>query len=238
RNFTIRYSSNIPHLVGLAGSSAIITACMRALMAFYGVTIPKTQLANLILSVETEELQISAGLQDRVAQTYQGLVYMDFDESLMRKQGYGCYEELDVSLISNIYIAYRTNLAQISGVFHSDMRHRFRKRDRDVLDAIEAWKELTTTARNMITNGEAEKLAPLLDANFDHRAALGGVSDGNMELVRLARSAGVSAKLTGSGGAIVGTYENEQMFQKLKETMTTNEIEVLKPNIASALKES
>ena len=80
RNFTIRYSSNIPHLVGLAGSSAIITACMRALMAFYGVTVPKTQLANLILSVETEELQISAGLQDRVAQKYQGLVYMDFDE--------------------------------------------------------------------------------------------------------------------------------------------------------------
>ena len=32
RNFTIRYRSNIPHLVGLAGSSAIITACFRALM--------------------------------------------------------------------------------------------------------------------------------------------------------------------------------------------------------------
>jgi glucuronokinase len=30
RNFTIRYASNIPNRVGLAGSSAIITACMRA----------------------------------------------------------------------------------------------------------------------------------------------------------------------------------------------------------------
>ncbi|MCX7591277.1 MAG: GHMP kinase, partial [Kiritimatiellae bacterium] len=87
RNFTIEYRSNIPHMVGLAGSSAIITAGLRALMAFYGVTIPKPEQANLILSVELNELGISAGLQDRVAQVYQGLVYMDFDKTLMEKQG-------------------------------------------------------------------------------------------------------------------------------------------------------
>ena len=70
RNFTIRYESDIPHLVGLAGSSAIITACLRALCIYYDVTIPRPELANLILSVEKEELGISAGLQDRVAQVY------------------------------------------------------------------------------------------------------------------------------------------------------------------------
>ena len=55
KNFTIRYHSNIPHGVGLAGSSAIITACFRALMSFYGVSIPKYTQANLILSAEVEE---------------------------------------------------------------------------------------------------------------------------------------------------------------------------------------
>ena len=40
RNFSIRYSSNIPRNVGLAGSSAIIVATLRALMDFYEVTIP------------------------------------------------------------------------------------------------------------------------------------------------------------------------------------------------------
>ena len=39
QNFTIRYRSSIPRQVGLAGSSAIITATMRALMAFYEVEI-------------------------------------------------------------------------------------------------------------------------------------------------------------------------------------------------------
>ena len=66
RNFTLRYESSIPTQVGLAGSSAIITACFRALMAFHGVDIPRPVLANLILSVENAELRIPAGLQDRV----------------------------------------------------------------------------------------------------------------------------------------------------------------------------
>jgi glucuronokinase len=68
RNFTIRYNSSIPHGVGLAGSSAIITACLRALMAFYGVSIAKYVQANLVLSAEVDELHIAAGLQDRVIQ--------------------------------------------------------------------------------------------------------------------------------------------------------------------------
>lgn len=78
RTFSIRYQSNVPRQVGLAGSSAIIVATLRALMAFYGVEIPRRILPSLALSVETEELGIAAGLQDRVIQVYEGLVYMDF----------------------------------------------------------------------------------------------------------------------------------------------------------------
>ena len=37
RNFSIRYETNIPRQVGLAGSSAIIVATTRALMEFYQV---------------------------------------------------------------------------------------------------------------------------------------------------------------------------------------------------------
>lgn len=40
KNFTIRYHSSIPRQVGLAGSSAIIIATLRALMQFYQVEIP------------------------------------------------------------------------------------------------------------------------------------------------------------------------------------------------------
>ena len=40
RNFTINFDTDIPRLVGMAGSSAIVTATMRTLMKFYDVEIP------------------------------------------------------------------------------------------------------------------------------------------------------------------------------------------------------
>jgi glucuronokinase len=76
KNFTLRYQSSIPRQVGLAGSSAIITATIKALMQFYHVTIPQPLLPTLILEVEKEELCINAGLRT-VIQVYEGCVYMD-----------------------------------------------------------------------------------------------------------------------------------------------------------------
>ncbi|UCF36021.1 MAG: hypothetical protein JSU96_14530 [Acidobacteriota bacterium] len=91
RNFGLRYSTTIPRQVGMAGSSGIITSVMRALMDFYRVEIPKPALANLILSVETKEIGIAAGLQDRVCQVYEGLVYMDFSRDYFEAHGHGRY---------------------------------------------------------------------------------------------------------------------------------------------------
>ena len=87
RNFSVRYETNIPRQVGLAGSSSIIVATLRCLMEFYKIDIPIEQQPSLVLSVETEELGISAGLQDRVIQCYEGMVYMDFDKMAEREVG-------------------------------------------------------------------------------------------------------------------------------------------------------
>src|SRR5262245_18755097 len=47
RNFTLEYESTIPQRLGLGGSSAIITAALRALMQFFQVEIPPPVQANL-----------------------------------------------------------------------------------------------------------------------------------------------------------------------------------------------
>src|SRR5207248_715772 len=86
RNFSVRYHSDIPRQVGLAGSSAIIVATLRCLMDFYEVPIPLEVQPSLALAVETEELGITAGLQDRVIQVFEGLVFMDFAPEKMREQ--------------------------------------------------------------------------------------------------------------------------------------------------------
>ena len=116
RNFTIRYSTTVPRGIGLAGSSAIITATLRALMTFYRVSIPKPCQPTLILSVETEELGISAGLQDRVAQVYEGVVYMDFDRRLMEREHRGRYRSLDPRLLPRADSPSRPSLDGGQGV--------------------------------------------------------------------------------------------------------------------------
>src|SRR4029453_18100806 len=102
--FTVSYQSDIPRLVGLSGSSAIVTAMMRALMQFYGVEIPRHWLPTLILSVEKEELGIAAGLQDRVIQVDEGIVYMDFERKVMESRGYGIYEPLQPLKLPPLYV--------------------------------------------------------------------------------------------------------------------------------------
>lgn len=72
--------------MGLSGSSAIIVATFRSLLRYYNLTIDdlkieKVRFPEVILNIEKEELGISAGLQDRVIQTYGGLVHMDFTRS-------------------------------------------------------------------------------------------------------------------------------------------------------------
>ena len=102
-NFSIRYSSNIPRQVGMAGSSAIIVATLRCLMDFYQVGIDRRVQPSLALSVEREELGIGAGLQDRVIQVYEGLVAMDFNRDRQQiVDGYECgvYERLDPALLA------------------------------------------------------------------------------------------------------------------------------------------
>lgn len=231
KNFTIRYNSDIPHGVGLAGSSAIITACLRALMAFYGVSIPKYVQANLVLAAESEELHIPAGLQDRVIQVYEGLVYMDFAKEIMLKQGYGYYEPLDPKLLPKLYIAYRDDLSEPTETFHNNIRQRFEQGEQKVVNAMRFWADLTDKAKRCLLDGHLDKIGSLLNAGFDKRRQIYRIANDNIRMVETARSTGASATFTGSGGAIVGAYADERMFTELRKTLRRLNITVIKPQI-------
>lgn len=209
RNFTLEYATDIPIRVGLAGSSGIVTATMRALMAFYDVRVPPAELASLVLSVELDELAIGAGLQDRVIQAYEGVVFMDFDEALMRERGYGAYEALDPARLPPLFVAYHDNLAEGTEVTHNDLRSRFNRGDRQVREAMRAFAALAQSARDLLVAGRGGEIGPLLSENFALRTSLITVSEGNRQLVALAEAQGAHAKLAGSGGAVIGAYDGD-----------------------------
>ncbi|HUW30391.1 MAG TPA: GHMP kinase [Planctomycetota bacterium] len=231
KNFTVRCESEIPRRVGMAGSSAIVTATLRALMRFYEVSIPLPVQPGLILSAERDELGIGAGLQDRVIQTYEGAVYMDFDPTLLEKQGYGQYEPLDPALLPPLFIAYDTSLSEGSEVFHNNIRERFDRGDRDVADAMRQFADLAEQARQAMLAGRPGDVGPLMSRNFDLRRSLYRLSARNIEMIEIARRLGAHAKFAGSGGAAIGTYADEAAYEKLAEAYRAAGFEIFKPKI-------
>jgi len=231
KNFTIRYQTNIPRQVGLAGSSAIITATLRALMAFYQVDIAKPIQPNLILSVEANELGITAGLQDRVIQVYEDVVYMDFNKAHFERQGFGHYEYIDPTLLPPIYIAFKTNLSKVSGTVHTSLRTRYDRGEKGVIESMDYFANLAEDARKCLLNGEKQKLGAILDANFDKRREIVEITKDNLEMIETARSCGASAKFAGSGGSIIGTYDDDNMYWKLVGNLSEIGAKVIRPFI-------
>jgi glucuronokinase len=233
RNFTIEYESDIPARVGLAGSSAIITATLRALMHYFEIEIPKEIQPNIILASERDELGIGAGLQDRVIQTYETIVYMNFNKNLLETRGYGIYEPLDPSKLPPIFIAYDTQLSEGSEVFHNNIRERFDRGDPVVVEAMKKFASFAEEAKDAIARGDADTLGRLMNQNFDLRSSLYKLKSTDLELVKRAREVGATSKFAGSGGAVIGTYKDEAMLRNLRETYKEIGAEVIVPRIVS-----
>ncbi len=231
RNFTIEYESTIPLRLGMGGSSAIITAALRALCEYYSVDIPLPVQAKIALETETKELGVPAGPQDRVIQVYEGLVYMDFARHLMDSRGYGEYERLEPSLLPNVYLAYRTSLSEGTEVFHNNVRERWNSGDKAVRSAMEEWAGYAARGRKALLAGDVAELGRLIDANFDLRASIYSIGQGNLEMIETARRVGATSNFSGSGGAVTGTFEDEGMFRKLEEAYAPLGIKVLKPKV-------
>jgi glucuronokinase len=236
RRFSIRYQTTIPRQVGLAGSSAIIVATLRCLMEFYEVAIPIEAQPTFVLNVEQEELGITVGLQDRVIQVYEGLVYMDFDRSCERNvDGLRCYryEPLDPSLLPALYVAHHTSLGEPTEVFHNNIRERFNNGDEQVVTAMAHFAQLAAEGRDALLSRDVERLAHLIDENFDTRRSIYRLPAWQVAMVDTARACGASAKFAGSGGAILGIYDGEPMYERVRSSLDAIGSRTIKPMVTA-----
>jgi galactokinase/mevalonate kinase-like predicted kinase len=219
RNFSVRYQTTIPRQTGLAGSSAIIIALLRCLMEYYGVEISLEAQPALALSVEKEELGIASGWQDRVIQVYEGMMYMDFNPARKHTtDGFSSYlyERIPSEVLPPLYLAYHQTMSEPTEVFHDNILERFQSGEEKVVAAMEHLARLAAEGREALLAHEVGRLAELMDENFDTRRSIYSLPAWQVEMVEVARKCGASAKFAGSGGAIVGTYRDESMYQELQ----------------------
>lgn len=229
RNFTVRYRSTIPRQVGMSGSSAILVALFRALMQFYKVEIPLEYLPQLVMVSETEELGIAAGLQDRVIQSYEGCVYMDFDKSLIETRGYGNYERINPALLPKLYVAYNTQLSKVSGKVHSDVRARYDRGEQEVINVMGQIAQKAADGYQALKDGRPDDLHDIMNENFDLRCKIYNVPESNKKLINAARACGASAKFAGSGGTIIGIYRDDETLNRLFVELKKYNARVIKP---------
>ncbi|KAL8097716.1 hypothetical protein AgCh_030728 [Apium graveolens] len=220
RNFTLSYDTNIPRQTGLSGSSAIVCAALSCLLDFYKVKhmIKVDIRPNLILNAE-KELGIIAGLQDRVAQVYGGVVFMDFNKKSMDEWGHGEYTPMDVGLLPPLYLIYAENPSD-SGKVHSTVRQRWLNGDEFIKASMEEVANIALEGRAALTQKDNAKLASLMNRNFDLRRSMFGddaLGALNIEMVEVARRVGAASKFTGSGGAVVAFCPDGPSQAKLLE---------------------
>ncbi len=234
RNFSIRYETNVPQQVGMAGSSAIIVAALRCLMEFYDIRIPQEAQPSFVLSVERDKLGIMGGLQDRVIQVYEGAVYMDFDPAVEHLvDGLKCYqyEPISPELLPQLYLAFHDSLSEPTEVFHNDIRGRYNRGELKVVDAMKELAEITRVGREALLRHDYARLAQLMDDNFEVRRRIYNLPPWQVRMVEVARHCGASANFAGSGGAIIGIYQGEKMFADLCERMAAIGSRVIKPQV-------
>jgi glucuronokinase len=223
--------SCIPAEVGLAGSSAIVIAALRALCRFHDVSIAEVDLPTVALAAE-EDLEIPAGLQDRVAQVYGGLVYMDFAPELLAADGHGRYERIESSLLDHAYVAWCPRAGVHSGVFHRELRRRFRSGDPVVRAGLARMAELAEQARDCLESDDLRGMRALVDENFDLRRQLGPLDPLHVRMVEAARAAGACANYAGSGGSITGFVSNPEMLAELTCALAPLGATVIRPSLA------
>jgi glucuronokinase len=90
---------------------------------------------------------------------------------------------------------------------------------------------LAAEAREALVNADWKRLALLMNENFDTRRSIYQLPAAQVEMIDTARRVGASAKFAGSGGAIIGSYEDEAMYEQLQAELGSIRCVVMKPQV-------
>ncbi len=223
----VRMTTDVPRQVGLAGSSAIIVAALRALERWHRRTLPPAELAERALAAEAEDLGITAGPMDRVIQAYEGALLMDFAEPRTEAS----YTRLDPALLPPLFVAWDPEIGKASDVVHSDVRARWLRGDPDVRRAIAIFPALVDQGVACLRRGDHAGFRALVDRNFDTRASIWHLRARDVEMVRIGRARGAAVKFCGSGGAVVGVLPDDAGFPSVEKAYTEAGFRALVPRI-------
>lgn len=221
----VTLTTTIPRSVGLAGSSALAIACLRAIglrcsmsdkyQAAARLLSDPDALAVIALNAENDVLGIAAGLQDRLVQAYDRPLLMEFGAGMGRSiANRRCGRVTPVPESPwPLVIAWRPDASQPSTHVHGPLRDR--RDDPDVQHAMIQLADCARRAAVALRDTDREALAHAMNETWRWRTELVGVDPAHAQMADVLRELGAAVNSTGSGGAVVALAHDDDDAQQL-----------------------
>lgn len=209
----LRWTTDVPRSVGLAGSSALTVGVIAAAAAVWDVVLDPRVVAALALRAERDVLGIAAGWQDRIVQAHGSTVLVDAART----------DEIDgltvpaVTVLAPppvggpvLVVGWAGGASESSDTYHAPLR-----RSAEALAAPMA--ELAGLARDAAdawARGDLATVAAAMERGWRTRQACAPLRPDHTALVESVRAAGVAATTPGSGGSVVALCLDEQAVRR------------------------
>ncbi len=216
----LRCWSEIPFAAGLSGSTAMLAAALRVVLAYQAVGVSMHHFAELARSVELNYLGVVCGYQDQYMAGFGGINYMDFrDKEFYREvmsEPYATVEPLSQHVDRVPVLLANTGVQHHSGAVHKPIRERWLEGDREVVEAYLRIGKLAREGKKAILNRDWRLLGELMNENHNIQRQLGGSGPENEHLIEAALRAGAyGAKLAGAGqgGTIIALHPEPESLE-------------------------
>jgi mevalonate kinase len=209
-NFLLTLHSTIPIARGLGSGTALSTAIVRALAAYYGAQLSPAQISALVFETEKLYHGVPSGVDNTII-AYEQPVYFVKGQTPQR---------LKVARPFTLVIG-DTGVASETKIAVGAVRAAWQRAPERYEKIFAAMAALVAEARQAIEYGWLEKLGPLMDANQTHLRELAVSSPALERLIDASKRAGaLGAKLSGGGrGGCMIALANETTQARVADAL-------------------
>ncbi len=209
----LKYESEIPLRSGLAGSTALLVALLRGILAWQGQGAQAHHLAERVRYVELNFLKVVCGYQDAYMCTFGGLNFMEFRGKQFYRRAeaelFATVEPLAAHVIRLPFLLAFTGVHHASSAVHKPIRERWLDGEAEVVEGYRRITEIARAGKKALILEDWPLLGRLMNENHAIQRDLGGSGESNERLISAALRAGApGAKLAGAGdgGTIIALW--------------------------------
>jgi galactokinase/mevalonate kinase-like predicted kinase len=219
--FALTADTEVPLQAGCAGSTAILTAVLGALLAHFGTSLSRYATAECARRIEADVLGVACGYQDHYMTVFGGLNYLDLrGKEQLNTDGsepYAIVESLAADVPVLPMVLANTGVRHHSTQIHGSLRARWEAGEAEVVRAYARIAELGRLGKKALLQRDWPTLGEMMNENHAIQRDLNGSGEANERLIKVALDAGAwGAKLAGAGrgGTIIALHDDPAHIER------------------------